>query len=839
MAGGMDPGRDALPFNDWRRGASATSMPPFAFDRVTLRYFPLSADPRILQRFCDDYLNLAPEIAAFRPAMPFVLLCVVDYGRMSQEAGNVGWTSQNELFFTVPVEWYERRQGRWVLRDLAQVSPFIFVDNASSQVEGREVFGWPKMQGWFSPTVNPWAKHPLMARELLTLTTRVVDQVYARERLAIRDLLVIQEAAAPSFTTYPPEPAGPLNPFVGIPEAFKAWSDLVVRLWGDASSLFRDRPWPMMMDGRQAGGIGQLMGGFVRSLHANTINLKQVRDAEAPDEICYQALTRARMTINRLRQGGMLGDGAVARGDPSGGFEVRLRRFGSQPIVETLGLHVHAEMHDAVPAVACLKPVLPFWQELDLTYEAGENICWRSRETAWTPGDPARGGGAAVPKAGRPSLRFNTTGSLGFQVATGPFALSNTTFRVLPLLAWRDKLTALCDASLNEDKSHGLHFEVLGRHVYLLVTTFGDMTSKTNDFGLWTGTQINFSIPVRWRQGDAMRVGYFSPFVFTDSDVGANTARELFGWTATEGQISAPPDPWASARPALDGPHTVLSLKTLMYPELHVDQEGRWAPLLEIVQGDSALKVPPTRNAGKSNVALAQRWAREVRREIKQMAAEDTRRTLARLELRAGEAARERPVLDQVSLKQFRDAGCPQDACYQALVNVGTALTWLHESAEIAAPLQVRINRFASQPIVDMLGLVVAGREGSKEGVAEYLVPVRPYYLHADIETTPAENLCWRAGSRRWWVRQTSRSEARTLAPGSKTATLFSDGLDPRLILQAAARRGAHHVLHARRDELQFAVRSDWRDANDEPLFKTRLPGSIPYWLPKMVSRGD
>ena len=182
-----------------------------------------------------------------------------------------------------------------------------------------------------------------------------------------------------------------------------------------------------------------------------------------------------------------------------------------------------------------------------------------------------------------------------------------------------------------------------------------------------------------------------------------------------------------------------------------------------------------------------------------------------------------------------RDAARPEHACYQAIVNVGTALTYLHETAEIAAPLQVKINRFASQPIVDALGLVVAAREGSRDGVSEYLVPVRPYYLHADIETTPAENLCWRAGGRGWWRRGKPKHGARLLAAGSEAGQLLTAGMDPRLILEAGARKAAEHVLRKQRDELKFAVRSDWRDADSKPLFKTRFPGTISYWLPKSV----
>ena len=56
----------------------ATAAPPYDFEGVTLRYFPLKADFHTLANFCDDYLNVVPpEIAYFRPAMPFVMLMIV------------------------------------------------------------------------------------------------------------------------------------------------------------------------------------------------------------------------------------------------------------------------------------------------------------------------------------------------------------------------------------------------------------------------------------------------------------------------------------------------------------------------------------------------------------------------------------------------------------------------------------------------------------------------------------------------------------------------------------------------------------------------------------------
>ena len=191
-------------FNLWRGAATVTAPPPFDFSGVVMRFFPLKADFLALSRFCDRYLNLAPEFAYFRPSMPFVMLCIVNYGRMTMEAGNLGWASQNEVLFSVPLEWYTCENGQYVFKDQAQVAPFIFVDDESSQVGGREVYGWPKVQGWFASGVNPWAVNPRCERRLLGLRTRVFERLYANQRPEPCELLAVEEEPPLSFSIVPP-----------------------------------------------------------------------------------------------------------------------------------------------------------------------------------------------------------------------------------------------------------------------------------------------------------------------------------------------------------------------------------------------------------------------------------------------------------------------------------------------------------------------------------------------------------------------------------------------------------------------------------------------------------
>ena len=109
------------------------------FEDVVARVFPLRANFNRLRSFCDRYLNvdIPPKMAHFTPAAPYVFLMVLNYGRMSEVASNLGWASQNEVLFGVPLfgQWSDER-GRMV-RDFNFVAPFIFVDNFHCRSESQ------------------------------------------------------------------------------------------------------------------------------------------------------------------------------------------------------------------------------------------------------------------------------------------------------------------------------------------------------------------------------------------------------------------------------------------------------------------------------------------------------------------------------------------------------------------------------------------------------------------------------------------------------------------------------------------------------------------------------
>lgn len=205
------------------------ATPPFTFQGVTARVFPLKANAARLTEFCDRYLNMdiPREFAYFVPAVPYVYLMVLNYGRMSVAAENLGWVSQHEVTFTVALEWYQEKKGRLVFKDWACVSPFIFVDDDMSLTTGREVYGWPKVKAWIDAEVNPWAAHPRNPRRLMTLSTHVFPKVFAGERQVPKVILEVDREPTLAMSQIPPDPRNPINPLQSIPTAIDSYLTLI------------------------------------------------------------------------------------------------------------------------------------------------------------------------------------------------------------------------------------------------------------------------------------------------------------------------------------------------------------------------------------------------------------------------------------------------------------------------------------------------------------------------------------------------------------------------------------------------------------------------------------
>ena len=88
--------------------------------------------------------------------------------------------------------------------------------------------------------------------------------------------------------------------------------------------------------------------------------------------------------------GGLLGEERTLLGDLRGGYTVKLHEFTSLPIVRSLGLDVHRRWRSDGVDVAELKPVVPFWMDVNVLYQQGINLAWRTRDSVWKDGTGAQ-----------------------------------------------------------------------------------------------------------------------------------------------------------------------------------------------------------------------------------------------------------------------------------------------------------------------------------------------------------------------------------------------------------------------------------------------------------------
>jgi hypothetical protein len=615
--------------------------PRLAFNGVSARVFPLKASMNLLQDFCDNYLNFMDEDGRnrpthyFKPAMPWVYCQVLNYGQMATATRSVGWISQHEVFFLVPLAWYVVEKGELRFKDWAMVCPFVFVDNDISITAGREHYGWVKVRVWLDRLDPNWADDATKARLLMDMRTELFPRVYAGERLEPRSLLQITEDPPPSVFRNPFGKQDMFGPAWSIPEAVRTSIGLVRDFYEYASgfplqgydprsvpttgemytrnavNLRRLLPWwqPDRDTTKEANARAQGRG---RNYYLNQITVKQFRDAAEPTYACYQALVNSRITIDHYYDGGLLGPSNVAFGDLTGGIRLLLHDYPEQQIHSTLGLEVsewREGEHDH--RVAVLIPQLPFWARYDLRYDNGDTLCWRTKTSNWHC-DPCP---ERVCKDGRAN-EFDSSPGAAIQALYGPFVYPDVTVRVFPLKADRTALQRYCDDYLNKqgDQPPGVgelptigenYFEPWGQYVYMLVISHSNEESvgfsEGNNIGPIAGEQITFYLPVKWFRRDApggtsvpsmpapplkkndkiYKIGLLTPYVFGEGRQ-VVSEREVNGVPSLYGQVTGGPDVWLNTFRGKE--RSVLAqLKTLLITALDAGQPAREETLIEVV----------------------------------------------------------------------------------------------------------------------------------------------------------------------------------------------------------------------------------------------------------------
>lgn len=679
------------------------SPPPYDFLGVTMRVFPLLADLHRLQGFCDSYLNLMPrEIAFFRPSVPLVLLVLVDYGKMVSEVRQIGWVSQRETAFIVPLAWMREVDGEEVFVDWASVAPYIFVDQPMSVATGREVYGWPKERGWFEPGTDSWTDVHETVPFRFQLSTKVYPHQPPEPGLGVRTLYTIRERPSQSLFGWPPSVETILNPFRTMSHLLGSSQPLITAATGMWSSALRGGPesWNasarVMME--MIGAVWPLantteLGNPV----SNTINLKQFRDASDPSLLCYQALTNARMIGLRYGSASLMGTPSLLSGDPSGGFEVDIHAYSSYPIVQHLGLLTRPTKRN----VDRLKPLFPFEIDLDLRYRAGEIVCWRSKHFDWcTSEEPG-------PIQDTPP-GYNTTLGKHEAPLPGTFDFADVTVRMLALKADPAHLQKLADDLINDayEKAEGTRpFRATLPFVLFSATNFCS-DPVGGEINCWRDREIAFYVPLERAGADGEpEIWFMAPVVFANDEVAVITLREVTGLPVSQGAITSPRDKWMSPDPGAAQPLVRIHSEVVTDANADIPQSQHVVLSLERDRQLAQLAPSLDKNARKGH----QRLMVQIRTD---------------------------GLLRLVTLKQFRDVRDPKLACYQAVVEETVRYT-SRDHGEMDEPLVLRICSYPSQPIVDTLGLEVAetipgATDGSRPSI-DIVAPCGGFWIQGSM----------------------------------------------------------------------------------------------------------
>ena len=417
------------------------------YSDVVTQIFPLKASMNRLQEFCDSYLNLDEELPLhFKPAVPWVLMQVVDYGEMATTSRNVGWFSQHELAFGVPLRCYKKEKNEWVFVDWAMVFPFIFVDNPLSLSGGRKIYGWSKSAIKLDASQSIFEAgnaRRLASISLVTSGTNYGEPSDIEEFLQIfqrRPFVSASSTLTDLFSAIPRAIAGSVTAAYSIFETaglfpvgysdrdLKSLEEMLSRFYGLANSIAPRsfRAPPENAASRQPSDQGAVAAPF------NIVTMKQIRDVHSSSAACFQAIVGSKMQIERTIDGGSLFDPLA--GDISGGIYINLLNSIAQPIVRTLGLETSEYSSVGGKPASTMRPTMPFWLKMDLGYGLADSQCWRTNTTRWSSGDSLR----QIP---RREIAYLNLGSGASEEVSGPYHFPEMTLRVMPLRANKDNAT--------------------------------------------------------------------------------------------------------------------------------------------------------------------------------------------------------------------------------------------------------------------------------------------------------------------------------------------------------------------------------------------------------------
>lgn len=207
------------------------------------------------------------------------------------------------------------------------------------------------------------------------------------------------------------------------------------------------------------------------------------------------------------------------------------------------------------------------------------------------------------------------------------------------------------------------------------------------DFGIWIPVIAGTMVDGSWRPG---RIAWYLPYVFVDNVAAMVTGREIFGFFKQTAALAMPPTPSAPG---------MFSIDALVIPTYAPSSQAETLRLVTLTSAGPS--VAPDGGWPSHREAVDAIWDR-----IKQaffdpahglpITGWDLIKNLIE-DIATGD-------VPMVFLKQFRDAGDPTKACYQAVIEAPAHLDKFY-AGWFTHPHDVVILPAASHPIVAECGL--------------------------------------------------------------------------------------------------------------------------------------
>ena len=262
-----------------------------------------------------------------------------------------------------------------------------------------------------------------------------------------------------------------------------------------------------------------------------------------------------------------------------------------------------------------------------------------------------------------------------------PGVFTGATMTMFGFKADTAAMQATVDCLLNTPADGAVKYEVLAPVAMASFMDVARCTSGTDVVGWLPGRETAlWMVLLESHPGNPFkdRLVFWAPYIFISYTIGMVTGREIWGWPKALAAITV-----ASDNPA----DPVFACATTYFPTLSADTRGVEGTLFEVTPGPSSGE-PPT---------------------IWQTAAEALEGLLggflggiAKLLV---DGLRLQPHVPSVALKQFRQAGANDVACYQAICDSPLLITGFSGGGPLTDPYTLTITTCESHQIIqDFLG---------------------------------------------------------------------------------------------------------------------------------------